>query len=319
MAVLTEGPMGRKKFSRLKVVPDLRYILMHDGLSLRMNLKVHIKFTCLFAGLFLLSAGSTWSQSAYRTATFTYKTIDTIDLDLQVVYPKKIKKRANIPAVIFFFGGGWFGGTTKQFMPHCQYLAGLGMIGITAEYRVKDMHGTTPQDAISDAKSAIRWLKLHAEELQIDKNRIIAAGGSAGGHLAACTATLPGFNDTRDDLSIDPIPGALILFNPVVVITRFSDRFGGEEKAKAASPIFFISENTPPTLIFHGTDDKTVPAATILEFQKKMIGHGNTCEVILFGDKDHAFFNKGKDNDRPYHQTLALMKQFLVEEGFIAE
>jgi len=220
--------------------------------------------------------------------------------------------------VIFFFGGGWVQGTTTQFQPHCKYLSTLGIIGITAEYRVKNRHNTTPQDAITDAKSAMRWLKANAVQLNIDKDMIIAAGGSAGGHLAACTATLDGFNDPNDDSSIDPIPAALILFNPVLEIPgKVADRFGGEEEARKISPSFFVSEKTPPTLIFHGTEDQLVPASTILEFQKKMINSGNTCEVILFGDEQHAFFNVGKKGNRPYHQTLVLMKQFLVEEGFL--
>ena len=257
------------------------------------------------------------SQDNFKSETFTYKTIDTVALNLHFFYPKKVKRSEKIPAVIFFFGGGWANGTTEQFTPHCQYLTDQGIIGITAEYRVSDKHGTAPQDAISDAKSAIRWLKAHAENLNIDKNKIIAAGGSAGGHLAACTATLSSFNDPQDDQSIDPVPSALILFNPVLAINRFKERFGGNDKAWEASPSNYISENTPPTLIFHGTDDHTVPASSILEFQKKMIDLGNTCEVILFGSEDHAFFNKGKKDDRPYHQTLVLMKQFLIEEGFI--
>jgi len=276
-----------------------------------------MKTACLLFSILFFTHQPAYPQNEFKTRTYTYKTIDTTQLKLHVVNPRKLKGKNRVPAVVFFFGGGWVQGTTAQFIPHCQYLANLGIIGITAEYRVRDKHGTTPLDAISDAKSALRWIKANAEDLRIDGDRIIAAGGSAGGHLAACTATLASFNDPQDDLSIDPMPDALILFNPVLVVTSFTDRFGGDEMAKEASPIFYVTEDTPPALIFHGTDDQLVPASTILEFQKKMIGLGNTCEVILFGDEKHAFFNKGKKDDRPYHQTLVLMKQFLLEEGFL--
>lgn len=258
--------------------------------------------------------------SDHRISIQTYKTVDTIRLNLNIHYPEKMKRNTKLPAVIFFFGGGWKRGTTAQFEPHCRFLASQGIIGITAEYRVETRHGSTPQDAISDAKSAIRWIRANAEALQIDGDRLVAAGGSAGGHLAACTATMKGFNDPADDLSIDPVPSALILFNPVVLIEdRFMDIFGGTVQAREASPIFFITENMPPTLIFHGTDDKTALPSTVLEFQKKMNAVGERCEVILFGGERHAFFNKGKNNDRPYHQTLVLMKQFLIEEGLLVE
>ena len=122
-----------------------------------------------------------------------------------------------------------------------------------------------------------------------------------------------------DDINIDPKPAGLILFNPVLNTIGFKERFGGENEVRKTSPVFHISESTPPTLIFHGTEDTVEPPSTILEFQKIMIAKGNTCEVILFGGEKHAFFNKGKKDDRPYHQTLVLMKQFLLEEKFIVE
>lgn len=264
-------------------------------------------------------AFSVTAQKYVSPISYTYKTKDSVHLDLHIYYPKKMKRNTPIPAVIFFFGGGWTSGNTGQFSSHCKFLAENGIAGITAEYRIKNIHGTTPQDAISDAKSAMRWLKSNAEGIQIDKNRIVAAGGSAGGYLAACTATLEGFNDPSDDTSIDPTPAGLILFNPVVNTIGLKERFGGEQEVRKTSPIFHISETTPPTLIFHGTDDTLVPPSTILEFQKIMIGKGNTCEVILFGGEKHAFFNKGRKNDRPFHQTLVLMKQFLIEEDFVVE
>jgi len=278
-----------------------------------------MKFITLLFSLSTLLAIQSFSQKNTSSISYTYKTIDTVALNLQVYYPKRMKRNKKVPAVIFFFGGGWVSGNTGQFKPHCEYLAQQGMAGITAEYRIKNKHNTTPQDAIADAKSAMRWLKENADKLNIDKNRIIAAGGSAGGHLAACTATLPGFNDPSDDLNIDPKPDGLILFNPVLNTAVIMDRFGGEKEVKETSPIFHISESTPPTLIFHGTEDTLVPPSTILEFQKIMIGKENTCEVILFGGEKHAFFNKGKKNDRPFHQTLVLMKQFLIDEGYLVE
>jgi acetyl esterase/lipase len=258
-------------------------------------------------------------QKNKSPVTYTYKVHDTIQLDLHIYYPKKLKRNATIPAVIFFFGGGWVTGNTGQFTSHCKFLAENGIAGITADYRIKSKHNTTPQDAVSDAKSAMRWLKSNADDLQIDKNRIVAAGGSAGGHLAACTATLDDFNDPSDDASIDPKPAGLILFNPVLNTIGFKDRFGGEDEIRKTSPVFHIKKSTPPTLIFHGTEDTVEPPSTVLEFQKIMIAEGNACEVILFGGEKHAFFNKGRKEDRPFHQTLVLMKQFLIEENFIVE
>ena len=197
-----------------------------------------MKFIAILFGLSFIMTVKSFPQKNISPVTYTYKVKDTIHLDLHIYYPKKMKRNATIPAVIFFFGGGWANGNTGQFMSHSKFLAENGIAGITAEYRIKNIHGTTPQDAISDAKSAMRWLKSNAEGIQIDKNRIVAAGGSAGGYLAACTATLEGFNDPSDDTSIDPTPAGLILFNPVVNTMGFKERFGGEQEVRKTSPIF---------------------------------------------------------------------------------
>ena len=289
------------------------YLFMQSNYCLMRSVLIFFSFIIVFTE-------QGYAQKDINPKLYTFKTIDTTQLNLQVYHPKKLKRKDRLPAVIFFFGGGWIQAAPNQFRSHCIYLANLGIIGITADYRVRNIHNTTPQAAISDAKSAMRWLKANADQLNIDQEKIIAAGGSAGGHLAACTATLEEFNDPNDDLSIDPAPSAMVLFNPVLEIpASVTDRFGGVEEARKASPVFFISGKTPPTLIFHGTDDSLVPPSSILEFQKKMIGLGNTCEVILFGNEKHAFFNVGRKGNRPYHQTIVLMKQFLVEEGFLTK
>jgi acetyl esterase/lipase len=242
-----------------------------------------------------------------------YKETDTVALQLYLYRPAENRVDSLIPAVIFFFGGGWVGGTPKQFKPHCQFLASHGIVGIAAEYRVKNRHGTSPTDAIMDAKSALRWLKKNGMELGIDTSRILAAGGSAGGHLAAAIATIDDINDPSDDLAVSPMPAALILFNPVLNTEVLPDRFENQESAFKASPMNFVDKDIPPTLIFHGTDDSLVPYDSILEFQRKMQDTGNYCEVILFGGMGHGFFNKGKHDDRPYRRTLAIMKQFIDE------
>ena len=191
------------------------------------------------------------------------------------------------------------------------------MAGITAQYRIKSLHNTTPQDAIEDAKSAVRWIREHAEEYRIDPERIAAGGGSAGGHLAACTGLVPGFENEKENLQISSRPDAMILFNPVIKVPPFSERFGGDEDAAKASPIDFVASNAPPCIIFHGTSDKLIDKEIILDFQSKMIAKGNYCEVELFGEQEHGFFNLNKNEGQYYRRTVALMDIFLVDQGYI--
>ena len=125
------------------------------------------------------------------------------------------KHKDQRPAVVFFFGGGWNGGSPSQFAPHCEYLASRGMVAMTADYRVKSRQGTTPFDCVEDGKSAIRYVRQHAKELGVDPKKIAAGGGSAGGHVAAATGTVRGMDEKNEDSGISSKPDALILFNPV--------------------------------------------------------------------------------------------------------
>ncbi len=147
----------------------------------------------------------------------TYKSAGGVDMKLWIYTPEGHKAGDNAPAIVFFFGGGWRSGNPSQFWRHSHYLASRGMVAITADYRVLNRHGVKANKCVADAKSAIRWMRKNAKRLGIDPDRIAAGGGSAGGHLAAATATLPGHDDPADDLSISAKPNALVLFNPALV------------------------------------------------------------------------------------------------------
>ena len=84
------------------------------------------------------------------------------------------------PAAVFFFGGGWNGGSVSQFEKHARYLAQRGIVAFLADYRVKSRQGITPDACVQDGKSAIRWVRANASRLGVDPKRIAAGGGSAG-------------------------------------------------------------------------------------------------------------------------------------------
>ena len=104
--------------------------------------------------------------------------------------------------MVFFFGGGWNGGSYTQFSRHADYLASRGMVAFAADYRTKSKHKTEPKACVSDGKSAVRWIRGNAAKLGVDPKKIIAGGGSAGGHVAATTATIKAFDESSDD-SVD--------------------------------------------------------------------------------------------------------------------
>ena len=246
----------------------------------------------------------------------TYKQIDTLSLSMEVYYPANYQSGGSYPAMVFFFGGGWKGGTTKQFESHAKYFAERGMVCFLADYRVSSRHGTTPFESLKDAKSAVRFIRDHAEKFHIEPDSIIASGGSAGGHLAAATALVDGFNDSTDDLSVSCKPNALVLFNPV--IDNGPGGYGYErvgEQYKYFSPLHNISKGAPPTIFFLGTEDDLIPVETARYYQTVMEQVGSRCELVLYEGEGHGFFNYGSRYN--YWQTVLKADEFLRSLGYI--
>jgi len=246
-----------------------------------------------------------------------YKEIDGFKLSLHFFFPENHKITDKTPTIVFFHGGGWKGGGVAHFYNQSAYLASRGMVAISVQYRVEKPHGTTPKECVKDGKSAMRFIKTHASKYGIDPNQILAGGGSAGGHVAAAMATLEGFNEAGEDTSVSCIPKALILFNPVA---NNSAEGYGYNRVKAYwedfSPYHNISKNTPPTLIMLGTKDKLFKPALAEQYKEKMESFGLRCDLILYKDQDHAFFNY--DQNRALHfQTMVDADVFLTSLGYL--
>jgi acetyl esterase len=263
--------------------------------------------------LAFLLASSLMAQPA---DSIGYKQVSGDSLYLQVDYPPAYDTSLSYPAMVFFFGGGWNGGTTEQFAPHASYFASRGMICFRADYRVKSRQGTSPFASLKDAKSAIRYIRAHARELGVDPDKIIASGGSAGGHLAVATAVIEGFNELGEDLTISCIPNALVLFNPV-----FDNGPGGYgyervgEAYKEFSPLHNLREGMPPAVVFLGTEDRLIPVETARYFQTVMEKVGSKCELFLYEGEGHGFFNFR--NYEIYKDTRDKADEFLVSTGFL--
>ncbi len=250
--------------------------------------------------------------------TLTYKTIDTVKLDLTFRYPPEFKKSKKYPTIVFFFGGGWNGGTVKQFEPQAEYFASRGMITVLADYRVRSRHKTTPYASVADAKSAVRFLRKHAKELNIHPKKIVASGGSAGGHLAAACGTLPGLDEPDEDLNISSKPNALILFNPVFDNgpEGFEHKRMGE-RWQQISPAHNITEKAPPTIVFLGKEDHLIPVSSAENYKAKMEAFNRRCDLHLYDGAGHGFFNNYKYDGKFYTLTVREADQFLKSLKYI--
>jgi acetyl esterase/lipase len=245
---------------------------------------------------------------------FTYKKTKQAELKLHVHFPADWDKKDRRPVIVFFFGGGWTNGTVEQFRPQAEHLAGRGLVAARADYRVRSRHEVTPDACVEDAKSAIRWVRRNAARLGVDPERVIASGGSAGGHIAACTAC-PGLDAKGEDLKISSRPNVLLLFNPVLRfdgVPPLMKRVGDDEKlGKAISPVLHQTKGTPPTLLFYGKDDRLLEQGE--EFVKNAKKAGHRAELFLAEGAGHGFFNGPKWRDK----ALRRADEFLLSLGYV--
>ncbi|MEI6235810.1 MAG: alpha/beta hydrolase [Planctomycetota bacterium] len=255
-----------------------------------------------------------------------YKTVGDVSLTLWIFNPKDHKPTDKRAAILFFFGGGWTSGSPEQFEPQCKHLAELGMVAITVDYRVGSRNNVKPVSCVADVKSAMRWVRSNAARLGIDPQRIAAGGGSAGGHLAACTAFIKDFNEPGEDSSVSAVPNALVLFNPALVLAPLDgykfegsgkrateERFG--TKPENISPAHHIQKGAPPTIIMHGKADTTVPYVTVEAFTAEMKKAGNSCELVGYEGASHGFFNSSKWSK----DTITQMDKFLKSLGYLKD
>jgi acetyl esterase/lipase len=247
-----------------------------------------------------------------------YKQIDTTELFLEVHSPPKFDNSKTYPAMIFFFGGGWVGGDRSHFLNHAKYFSKRGLVCFLADYRTRTKNKTTPFESLKDAKSAVRYIRKNASSFGIDPARIIASGGSAGGHLAASTAFIEGYNEETDDVSISCIPNALVLFNPV--IDNGPGGYGYErvgDEYKNFSPLHNIKKGAPSTIFFLGTKDVLVPVETAKYYKTVMEKVGSRCELKLYENEGHGFFNYRKFEY--YRKTVFETDAFLLSLGYLKE
>lgn len=265
--------------------------------------------------VFSMSALAAEQAPPEGVRTFTYKRTEQAELKIHVHFPADWTKGDQRPGIVFFFGGGWNSGSVNQFIPQAEYLAKRGMVAARADYRVRSRHKVTPEKCVEDAKSAVRWFRRNAKRLGIDPQRIVASGGSAGGHLAACTGCTPGPETEGEDLKISSKPNVMLLFNPVLNLTlgeRLLGRLDGDEKlGKLISPTLHLEKNTPPALILFGTKDRLLPHGEEFIAHSKQVG--NRAEIYLAKGQGHGFFNRSPWLER----TLRRSDEFLSSLGYL--
>ena len=207
-----------------------------------------------------------------------------VPLRLDVYAP--IDNNENRPAFVFIHGGGFTGGTKQQanILNLAEFYASRGWVFISIDYRVQSDLGTVPQEwldyspplatpsqvnqylaiypAQRDAKAAMRWLSVHAEDYHINRDYITIGGGSAGA-ITAITVGISDEEDFRDELTTITDPTlASTYVNESFEVHTIIDFWGSKVALDAHQEIYGFDRfdaGDPPLLIVHGTEDPTVP------------------------------------------------------------
>ena len=232
-----------------------------------------------------------------------FKKVGDVELRLHVVKPKDWKASDRRACLVTFFGGGWTSGTPARSLTYAKWAAKNGLVGVAPDYRTRNRFNTQPEDCVADGRAAVRWVQDHAAELGVDPAKIVVQGSSAGGHVAAWTAIPdPVTPETASDPVPNPAPMGLILLWPVTDTGTNGyggpKRFGNDEaRANNLSVTGRMPAKMPPTLVFHGTADKTVKVENSKAFTDKMKANGNLCELIVFPDAPHTP-NSSKEGEK---------------------
>ncbi len=216
------------------------------------------------------------------------------------------------PAILLFHGGGWSHGSPRQFYPQCEYFARHGFSCFSAAYRLGPATAPDLRGAVADAASALDYLVENADRFNIDPERLYVGGGSAGGHLAASLgAGLHGAQRRR--------PTGLVLYNPVIDLSPCQPNHHlVREYWQEISPAQHIDQDFPPTLILSGTEDLEVLPASIETFCAGVERAGGRCDVEVYANQAHGFFNYREAGNPYFGKTNERALLFLQEQLALA-
>lgn len=195
------------------------------------------------------------------------------------------------PCIVIAHGGGWYLGHPLQRNHMPRQFTDLGVTAVCIEYRIKGRTDDDPVTGLMDVKAAIRWVRNHAEELNIDPDRIIISGLSAGGHLAAAAALIDGYEHAGEDLSVSSRPDAAILWSGCVDPTIdhwFRWCMGRLTDEAKLSPLHNVDSGEVPFLVFQGTNDEFLDHNSHIAFRDSMTAKGNACTLHLFEGLTHT-------------------------------
>ena len=238
-----------------------------------------------FSALVLALPGSvSVSAAPVEPVSHVYRTTPQGDLRLHLFVPPAGERAPSRAAIIVLHGGGWHVGDATWTFGTAQRYASLGLLAASVEYRLSNQKDVTPAEALDDVREALRWLRRHADELDLDPKRIAAHGGSAGAHLATVAALKP---DDPDEVS--GAPNALVLGSLPADVTKSTwfRRLIGARDSSEYSPLQLVRAGAPPMLVTMGAKDTVTPLAPVMAFCDAIADSGGRCELKAHPNVGH--------------------------------
>lgn len=233
------------------------------------------------------------------------------DMDLKLdIYRPPAGITPKRMATIHFHGGGFTGGNKESLVDRVKPFAALGYVAIAAQYRLAGQAGYPA--LVHDAKAAIRWVRANAAKLGIEPSRIGVVGYSAGGYHALFTAGTgdrPEFEGNGGNAGVSTKVAVCLAYYPATNVPGNMLPAGSDAAAqKAANATTYIAAGYPPTIIFHGMKDTTIP----IESSKRLVQQFQDVQVPVefhaFEGVPHAF-----DSNPEFAVLAAQLSDFFID------
>ncbi len=292
--------------------------------QVRQTLVKHLLAFLLAAALIAAPLSAGGETEVHADVVYGHK------MGMALTFDALVPADQNGAGVLFMVSGGWF---SRWNDPH-RIVSGdsrrAGAIGHLldngyAVFMVR--HGSAPlfkvPEAVADVRRAVRYVRLNADDFGVDPDRLGVTGGSAGGHLSLMlgNASDEGNPDSDDEVEQtgNRVAAVVAYFPPVDLqgLTGPNERFPAldfdAEKATAISPVLFVSEDDPPTLLVHGDADQLVPLANSERIKAAFDEASVTSKLVVIEGAAHGF--RGEDSERAASALVAWFNEHLGVAG----
>jgi len=244
----------------------------------------------------------------------TYKTAGPYKLDMHIFLPDSGIKGKKKQVMVYFHAGNWQSGKPDQFFGACKADARKGWVACAVEYRLHDRQGSLPFEAVKDARSAIRWLRQHAVEFNIDTSKIVASGYAAGGHLALTCAMANKYNEQTDNLHYSPAPNLIMVTSGIYDLTDINTAWirkdlKNKDEVKDITPNYLVKAGMPHILIIHGTADGYASYTSAKFFESQMVKVKNQLSFHSFKGAGHFLWLEPKYSTNAEQDQQAFLKK----------